>query len=289
MMSKFILSAFADEIDSDLKTQMDVLEQHGINYIEMRGVNGKGVVEYTLDEVREIKKQLDDRGFGISSVGSPLGKIKITDNFGPHLDLFKHTLEVADILDSKYIRMFSFFIPKGEDPAKYRDEVMERWSRFIETAKGTSVTLLHENEKDIYGDNADRCLDLLKTMNCSYMKAVFDPANFIQCDEETYPKAFNMLKDYIVYMHIKDALYSNHQVVPSGEGDGKVPEILSDLYEMGYEGFLSLEPHLGSFVGFAALEPGTVGADLPDGGPRKFAVAAHALKKIIKNIESRAK
>jgi len=284
-MGKFILSAFADEIDMDLKVQMDVLEKHNISYIEMRGVNGKGLVEYSLDEVRDIKRQLDARGFKLSSVGSPIGKILITDDFTPHLEKFKHTMEIAKIMECKYIRMFSFFIPKGEDAAKYRDEVMNRWSQFVGLAKGSGIILLHENEKGIYGDTAERCLDLLKTMNCDYVKAVFDPANFVQCDEETYPKAYNLLKDYIEYMHIKDAKYSDHAVVPAGHGDGKVKEILTELYHAGYEGFLSLEPHLGHFQGFADLEPDADIDNMPEGGAKTFAVAAKALVNIISEIE----
>ncbi|MDP4091442.1 MAG: TIM barrel protein, partial [Bacillota bacterium] len=138
-MSKFMLSAFADEIDSDLKVQMDVLEQHGIKYIEMRGVNGKGLVNYNLEEVREIKSELDARGLRLSAVGSPLGKIGITEDFEAHLELFKHTLEIARIMECKYIRMFSFYIPKGEDPAKYREEVINRWKRFVKEAEGSGI------------------------------------------------------------------------------------------------------------------------------------------------------
>ncbi|MCM8901795.1 sugar phosphate isomerase/epimerase [Caldicoprobacter algeriensis] len=286
-MSKFILSAFADEIDPDLKVQMDVLEQHDIRYIEMRGVYGKNLVQYSLEEVKEIKKQLDDRGFKISAIGSPIGKIGILDDFEPHLELFKHTIEIAKILETDYIRMFSFYIPKGDDPAKYRDEVIRRWEEFIKAAEGTGLTLLHENEKGIYGDTAERCLDLLKTLDCDYVKLTFDPANFVQCDVETYPHAFNLLKSYIAYMHIKDALYSNHSVVPSGYGDGKVKEILTELYQMGYEGFLSIEPHLGNFVGFSELEQGIVDPNMPEGGPKQFGIAANALKKILSQIERR--
>ncbi|HOJ09918.1 MAG TPA: TIM barrel protein [Clostridiales bacterium] len=280
-MSKFIISAFADEIDTNLTTQMNVLEQHGIKYIEMRGVNGKSVVKYTTEEMKEIKKQLDDSGFKISAVGSPIGKINIKDLFEPHLDLFKHTLELAKILETKYIRMFSFFIPEGENPIKYRDEVMERWQKFIKAADGYELVLLHENEKDIYGDTPERCLDLFKSMNCNYLKAIFDPANFVQCDVETFPHAYMILKDYIEYLHIKDALSSNHSVVPSGYGDGRVKDILIDLFNSGYEGFLSLEPHLGSFKGFSELEPNSNINDMPEGGPKQFAIAANALKKII--------
>jgi sugar phosphate isomerase/epimerase len=278
---KFTLSAFADEIDPNLKVQMDVLDQHGIKFIEMRGVNGQNLTSCTLEQAKEIKKQLDDRGFRLSAVGSPVGKIKITDDFAPHLELFKHTLEIAGIMETNYIRMFSFFMPKGEDPANYRDEVLERWGAFVQAAEGSGITLLHENEKDIYGDTPERCLDLVQSLNSEAVRLTFDPANFVQCDVETYPKAFEMLKDYVVYMHIKDALYSNHQVVPAGQGDGRVEEILDALKKVDFQGFLSLEPHLGNFVGFAALEPGTIGADLPDGGPKQFAIAVHALKKLL--------
>ena len=151
-MSRFFLSAFADEIDPRLDVQMDVLEQHGIGYIEVRGVGGKNITQHSLDEVRELKRQLDKRGFRISAVGSPIGKIAITDDFGPHLELFRHTLEIAKILETRYIRMFSFYIPEGDKPENYRDEVMDRWKRFLEAAEGTGIMLLHENEKGIYGD-----------------------------------------------------------------------------------------------------------------------------------------
>ncbi|MEN6313827.1 MAG: TIM barrel protein [Clostridiaceae bacterium] len=281
-MGKFVLSAFADEIDPMLATQMDVLDQYGIKHIEMRGVNGKNLVHYSLEEVRELKRQLDARGFSISAVGSPIGKIKITDDFAPHLELFRHTVQIAKILKTQYIRMFSFYIPEGKNPSLYRDEVMDRWSRFIKAAEGTGLTLLHENEKGIYGDTAERCLDLLETMNCSYMKAIFDPANFVQCDVKTYPEAFNMLKEHVVYMHIKDALYKDHSVVPSGFGDGRLKDILAELKNMGFMGFLSLEPHLADFAGFAALEPASPVNKLPEGGPRQFAIALEALKKILR-------
>ncbi|HUV06640.1 MAG TPA: sugar phosphate isomerase/epimerase family protein [Spirochaetia bacterium] len=283
-MAHFTLSAFADEIDPDLKTQMDVLEQHGINHIEMRGVGGKGLVEYSLEEVRGIKRELDARGFRISSIGSPVGKIRISDEFAPHLELFRHTLEISRIMESRYIRMFSFFLPEGEDPSQFRREVMDRWRQFIRAAESYDVVLLHENEKNIYGDTPDRCLDLFETMGSDSFMAVFDPANFVQCGVETYPSAFGVLKDRIAYMHIKDAVAGESRVVPAGEGDGKIKEILLALSRRGYEGFLSLEPHLAAFQGSAALELAPAFEELPEGGARTFAVAVEALKKILREI-----
>lgn len=284
-MNGFILSAFADEIDSDLDVQMDILEQHDIKHIEMRGVNGKLLVDYSLEEAKEIKAKIDARGFKLSAVGSPIGKINITDEFESHLELFKHTVEIAKIMECKYIRMFSFFIPKGEAPDKYRDEVINRWKSFIHVAEGSGIVLLHENESGIYGDTPERCLDLLKTLNNDHVKGIFDFANFVQCNAVIYPDAFELLRDYIVYVHIKDAKYNNHQVVPAGEGDGDIGIVLQELHREGYEGFLSLEPHLWNYMDFSLLEPNSPAYDLPEGNSKKFAVAVQALKNILKHIK----
>lgn len=283
-MSRFIISAFADEIAADLKTQMDVLSEHGISYIEIRGVNGKNITEHSLDEAREIKRELDDRGFKISSIGSPIGKILITDDFKAHRDLFLHTLELAHIMESKFIRMFSFYIPKGESADQYRSQVLERWHDFVNLAKGSGITLLHENEKDIYGEDALHCLDLLQSLNCDYVKAVFDPANFVQADVETYPHAYELLKNYIAYMHIKDAVYSDHHVEPAGYGDGRLKDILTALHKADYDGFLSLEPHLWGFEGFEKLELEPRWSKYEGSGPKLFSVAASALNRLLEEI-----
>lgn len=284
-MARFLLSGFADEIDADLKVQIKELKRLGINQIEVRGVNGKNILDHTESEAKEIKKILDDNGIEVSALGSPIGKIGINDPFAPHLDKFKHAINLAGILGTGYIRMFSFYIPGNENPDKYRDEVLERWHGFVEAAKGTGLILAHENEKGIYGDNAERCLDIIASMNVNYVRAVFDPANFIQCNVETYPKAYNILKPYICYMHIKDALYENGKVVPAGHGDGKVPEIIKDLDKsFDREMVLSLEPHLGSFAGLANLEKSVDLSNMEESGPGKFELAVKALRNILKEI-----
>ena len=283
-MSKFVLSAFGDEIAAGLKTQLDVLEEHDIRYIELRGVDGRNLVDYSLEEAAGIKEILDKRRIGVSSIGSPVGKIGIQDDFDAHLQLFRHTLDLARLFGTEYIRMFSFYIPEGNDPLLYRDEVLRRWREFIRAAAGTGITLLHENEKHIYGDTAERCLDLLESLDCPMVRAVFDPANFVQCGVETYPHAYSLLKNHIGYMHIKDALFRDSSVVPAGYGDGHVEEILRELHQSGFEGFLSIEPHLGSFAGFAALEPHAKVNRLPEGGPKQFSIAVYALKKVLNKI-----
>lgn len=160
---------------------------------------------------------------------------------------------------------------------------MDRMKSMIALAQKEDVVLLHENEKAIYGDTAQRCLELMEALFCDNFGAVFDPANFVQCDEDT-KEAYRMLSPYIRYMHIKDARFSDHVVVPAGMGDGNVPYILKSLFESGYEGFLCLEPHLGNFQGLAELETDTLMAGLPDGGEGTYELAYNKLCKILDMI-----
>ena len=280
-MSKFIISGFADEIDPYINKQMDVLDGLGIRYIEIRGADGKNVSKLTEEEAREMSARLSSRGYGISAIGSPIGKIKVTDDFEPHLEVFRHCVKLAKIFGSKYIRMFSFYPPEGGKIENYRDEVMRRWESFLKTAEGSGITLLHENEKDIYGDVAERCLDLAETLGIGL---IFDPANFIQSGVDTFPYAFNLLKKHVKYMHVKDAMKETGKVMPAGYGEAGVKNIIARLNEQGFEGFLSLEPHLGHFEGFAELEPASKTNMMEQGGPKSYTIAAESLFKILNEL-----
>ena len=280
---KINLSGFADEINPQLDEQIRVLKKLGMHYVEMRGANGKGLVEYPLDEVEKIKEQLDENDIHLSSVGSPIGKIPITDGFEEHFKLFCHTVNIAHVMEVPYIRMFSFFMPEGEDPEKYHDEVFRRVGRMADYAAKHNVILLHENEKEIYGDVADRCRKLMEEFYSDHFKAVFDFANFVQCHQDT-KEAYEMLKPYIEYVHVKDAEWESGQVVPAGHGDGNVKEILKMLKKSGYEGFLSLEPHLADFAGFSALENGKSEKKEKLTGEESFTLAHESLVKILGEI-----
>lgn len=248
-MKDVILGAFADEADGALQGQINAMLDNGIAHLEARNIGGKNFIDFTLDEAKAVKEQLDANGLRIWSIGSPLGKIGIKDDMEAHLDKLKHTLELGQLMGSERIRMFSFFIPADEDPAVYRDEVMDRLNRMVETAKGSGILLCHENEKGIYGDIASRCDDILRSV--PGLGAIFDPANFIQCGQETLA-AWDLLGDRIDYMHIKDCVEGG-KVVPCGKGIGHVPEIIAKFRAKGGCQF-TLEPHLTVFQGFADLE-----------------------------------
>lgn len=279
------ISGFADEIDASVDTQFQVLSKLHMQYIEVRGVDGKNISELSEEEVAALKAKMDKCGIKVSSIGSPIGKIKLDAPFEGHFELFKKVVKIAKALDTKYIRMFSFYHDGGDIwTVEERVEVLARLRRMIAYACEQDVILLHENEKDIYGDTADRCADLMRELYCDNFKAVFDPANFVQCKQDT-KYAYELLKDYIAYMHIKDACLVDDKVVPAGKGDGNIPYILKELFAEGYDGFLSLEPHLGSFAGLAALELDDKMLDLPQGGEGTFTLAYRALCEILAEIQ----
>lgn len=241
----FKLAAFADEADGRISEQIKAMKENGIDYLEIRFVDGENIADISKEKAKEVRSLLDDAGLAVWSIGSPYGKIGINDQFTPHLDKFKYGLELAEILGAKHIRLFSFYVPSGEEE-RYRDEVMNRLEQFILAARDSGIILCHENEKGIYGDTASRCEEIHKTF--PLLKAVFDPANFIQCGQDT-AEAWKMLAPYIEYMHIKDAM-ADGSVVPAGKGIGNLPHLLKN-----YKGsVLTLEPHLSVFDGFSKLE-----------------------------------
>lgn len=278
------ISGFSDEIAGDVDTQFRVLNGLGIGYFEPRGIDGKNISTLTDEEVEGLKGKMDRFGIKASSIGSPIGKVKLEEPFEPHFELLKRVVKIAKELDAKYIRMFSFFHEGGEVWTDgERTEVLSRLRRMINHARENDVILLHENEKDIYGDTADRCVDLMNELACEHFRAVFDPANFVQCGQDT-KYAYELLNENIEYVHIKDAVMESGKVVPAGYGDGNVEFVLSQLFGKGYSGFLSLEPHLGKFAGLADLELNDKMLDLPEGGEGTFTLAYRALGEILDKI-----
>jgi 3-dehydroshikimate dehydratase len=303
------LSAFADEISANLNEQIEVLRSENIHCIDLRGVWGTNVLDLTDQQITEIKQQLDAQGIGVSAIASPIGKIPVHAPFDEHLHRFRRAIALAHFFHTPFIRIFSFYPPSaidgtsastqtavgestttiaslsdtsdttvtnGEkdvaDPSTWRDEVLNRLRELTMLARTANLTLLHENEKDIYGDTIARCIDLLQNINDPHFQAIFDPANFIQCKQTPYPDAYEALRPWLRYIHVKDAL-ADGTVVAAGEGIAHWSEIVQRLHVDGYDGFFSLEPHLalsGQFQGFS--------------GPELFHKASQSFQHLLQSI-----
>jgi len=262
------ITGFADEISPDLEQQMDVLASEGISHIEFRSVNGINVLKLTDEELQQVKSSLDARGFKISSIGSPIGKYGIRDDFAVELANVKRAGEIANFLNAPYIRIFSYFIPDGEEAGKYRDEVISRMKQLVEVAETYNVTLLLENESKVYGDIDDRCLDVLAACDSSRLRLAFDPGNFVMNDVQPISQALPKLASFLQYVHVKDASSERKIFVPAGAGDGEFVPFIQYLKDSEFSGFLSIEPHLQKY--------------LPEqDGPGQFVHAVKALKALL--------
>lgn len=291
MKDKILISGFADEICDDFREQLETVTQLGMHHISLRSANKKGIADYTVGEAKEtLLPLLEEFGVKISSIGSPIGKVGVEDEegFARQLAQLETMCQLCKLFDCQYIRMFSFFIPAGKDAADYRDVVLAKLQKFIDVAKKYDVTLMHENEKDIYGDIGTRCLDLMETLKDPHFVSAFDFANFVQCGEDTI-KCWDLLQPYIKYIHVKDAISESKENVVCGTGEGNIKVLLDRaINQEGYEGFLTLEPHLVLFGSLASLE--TIAAEKiikenkASDGAAGYAVQYHALCDILKAI-----
>jgi sugar phosphate isomerase/epimerase len=251
------LSGFSDEIAQDFSEQCSVVAGLGLKYLELRSAWGTNVLDLDDDQLTLVQALLAEHGLQVSSIGSPIGKIGIEDDFGPHLDRMRHAADVARRLGAPYVRIFSFFIPAGADPDSYRDEVLRRMTALAEVAQDADLVLLHENEKEIYGDVPRRCLDVVTSVASPHLRLAWDPANFVQVGVKPFTEGYADLRPHLAYVQIKDALFADASVVVAGAGDGEVVDTVRALRDDGFDGFFSLEPHLGSFDrigGFSGAE-----------------------------------
>src|SRR5688572_5623311 len=199
------LAAFADEISPELDEQVRVCVENDITHFELRGVRGLNVLDFPPELRNEIKTKLADNGLAVACIGSPIGKAKINDPWDQHFARFKIAVELAEFFDAKLIRIFSYYPPeKGDDIHKYKDEVVRRMRAKVEYLGNRQITLVHENEADIYGEHGKECLDLLQAVNSPKLRAAFDFGNFVIAGERPRDN-WPLLKSYSTHIHVKDA------------------------------------------------------------------------------------
>jgi sugar phosphate isomerase/epimerase len=254
------LSAFADEVTEDFRAQVEFLAKEKVGYIEPRFIDRKNIMELSQGELAEARSMIRDHGLKVSAIGSPIGKVRLDEPFGPHLDKFKHAVELAQFFDTPFIRMFSYYAPEGKDIDSHRDQVLERMQAKVDVLQGVDVTMVHENEAHIYGHTAENCVDLVKAVDSPKLRLAYDPANFVWGEKMTnnVEVCWPVMKPYVVHIHIKDWKLGSKDVgsVP-GEGDGQIKELLAELAKMDYDGCMTMEPHLktgGQFGGSTSPE-----------------------------------
>jgi len=267
-------SAFADEIAPDLKTQMAVCAANGVRCIDVRGIDNINVSKFTVAQAKAHKRQMDGEGFTVPCIGSPLGKVRIDEAFAAHLDLTRHCCDIARAFDSPFVRIFSFYGREGGNILNHRQQVMDNLAAMVAAATDAGIVLLHENESAIYGEKPDQVKDIFATIASPNLKGIFDPSNFVAAGVKPFDEGWKCgLAELTDYFHIKDKVPGEAASVPAGEGAGQIAETLADAKARGFDGFLTLEPHLkaaGQFKGFT--------------GPDLFVKAVDALKRVCEQV-----
>jgi sugar phosphate isomerase/epimerase len=240
------LSAFSDEMSHDLDTQIKFLQSQEVSAMEIRFIGGKNIVSYPISEVVEFQKILADAGIAISAIGSPIGKISLDESFEQHLDLYKHTLEVANTLQTSNIRIFSYYPGEGQEIDDCLEVVLERMHKKISLLLGSNLRLIHENEAGIYGHSATNCVNMASQLDSAYFALAYDPANFVWGERisENVKVCWPEMAPYVKHVHIKDWTIGNALGDLPGKGQGQIPELIQKLVETEYEGFITMEPHL---------------------------------------------
>ena len=278
-MAKFVLSAFADEAGSSLDEQIAALKRNEIDFIEPRNINGKPILTLSDKELADVKAALDKNGIKVNSLGSPIGKYPITEPFDKHLVDFKRAIEICKALGTDKMRMFSFFTKQNE-LEKYRDEVISRLNVMSAIAEENGIMLCHENESEIYGQNPKEMLDIMTNVKGLY--GIFDPANYRMnnCD---VIEGINATLVNLAYLHIKDAIYESQIIVPAGDGEGKIAEVL-DIVNKATDQiiYLTLEPHLFLFDAYKLIDNHELkGKYTFKNNSESFDFAANALKDLL--------
>lgn len=243
------ISAFADEVSAGFMEQLAFLSTNRIGYLELRFIDGINIVDVDRNKWKDFKHMIDDYHIRVSAIASPIGKSCITDPFEDEFVRFGRAVDIANLFETRLIRVFSYYPPLGGKIEDFRDEVLRRFSLKAAYLKGADITMVHENESGIYGHSAPNCLDLVEAVNSPYLRLAYDPANFVWGDSivNNVEQCFPLLKDYIVHVHIKDWVLGSKDVGAfPGEGDAQIELLIEELKKAKYKGFLTLEPHLSS-------------------------------------------
>lgn len=267
------LSGFGDEISPDPAIQLAVLEALGARHIEVRSAWGINVVDFDEERADALAGVISEAGFCVSAVASPIGKVDVSLPVEHEVERLRRVIAVAQRLETRYIRVFSFYRAEGRTVDSTRDDVLTRMRALTDLAEAEDVVLLHENEKDIYGDVPSRVLDIVESVGSDRLRLAWDNANFVQCGVKPFTEGWGQLAPYVDYLQVKDARASTGEVVPAGEGGGELLETVTALRDAGYAGFASLEPHLAAGFSLGGFS-----------GPAAFGRAARAFDRLLTRV-----
>ena len=250
------LTGIADEAGTDIHTQIKAHKELGWDKIEIRLINGVNASTSVLSEdaFDEALRAINQAGMTVAGFGSAIGNWSrpITGDFKIDLEDLKLVMGRMKKCGAKYVRTMSW-VQKDATDEQWRDEAYRRYRELAKMAEDAGIILLYENCTGWASETGERMVEFLKTVNSPNVKMLYDLGNVIAHGEPDAWGFYQTVKPHIEYVHIKDAKFKGDHVASSdftypSEGDALVPKILNDLIDSGYDGPISIEPHVATVV-----------------------------------------
>jgi sugar phosphate isomerase/epimerase len=243
-------SGIADEAGDDIETQIEAHKELGWHHIELRNIDGIGVADLSDRAFDEVVEKLSDAGLGISCFASQL--CNWSRPITKHPDIDRHELARAiprmQRVGCEFIRIMSY--PNAGWPEEqWRDEAVARIKTLAAMAEDGGVTLVHENCNGWGGLGAEQSLAMLEMVGSPALKLLWDTGNPVGHGQDPW-QYYQGVREHVVYVHVKDGVQEDGKTVYTypGEGEGRVGDVLRDLIGRGYQGGVSIEPHLAAVV-----------------------------------------
>lgn len=228
------LAVVGDEIGTSLEEQIESLHKANISNIELRKVSDKYLWEFSKDELKEFKRILDKEKIKVITLDSPVGKKTIP--YERKMELFDIYLDICEIFESEYIRIFSN-LGKNID----EKEIKENLKRLCEKAKERDIKLLMENERKTYAESPLDCLRLIREEK--NIDIIFDLSNAFLEGYDVFD-AYENSKERINYIHLRDFDTQANKYAHLGQGDIKIEKFMGILKKDNFDGVISIETHL---------------------------------------------
>jgi len=242
-----LFSGIADEAGSTIEQQLEVHQELGWEYIELRMIEGENITRLNDEKFEQIVSKLLKTGIKVSCFASKIGdwSRRIGNPFEEDVRDLQVAIPRMQRLGTQYIRVMSW--PNdGWEEADWEREALRRMGELVRIAEKAKIILAHENCSG-WGGRPQTCRELVETINSPCLKVLYDTGNPAVEGYDSW-QFYQAVKNYIAYLHIKDALNKDssgkEKYTFPGEGDGKVKEVLGNLLFSGYDGFISIEPHL---------------------------------------------
>ena len=253
-----IISGFTDEVSDDLDVQIRALKELGWNHIDLRTVDGKNVSTLSDDEFARVHRKLEENGITIACFGSTVANWgrEVNSDLERDLEELRTSIRHMQTAGVRYIRIMSYKVNEPEPlGSPMEEQVITGIRKIAEIAEDNGVVCLHENCQTWGGQSHEHCLRLLEAIDSPALRLIYDTGNPVSMkdvrgnDPYYYQDSYlfyDRVKDFVDYIHIKDAVVENDEprYVFPGEGGGRVREILKSVAEERPGLPISIEPHV---------------------------------------------